>query len=321
MYKRKFIFTFLAAILAPLAVTVGAQEFPTKPIRLLLGYSAGGGIDVITRAFAQKLGDNLGQPVLVDNRPGASGTLAADILNKAPADGHTLFMTETGYLIFSTISSAAPDPLKSFAPVTSVALLPLLIAVAPNFPAKNAQELIAVLKANPGKYSYGTPGIGTVHHLAVEQFKQRAGVDVVHIPYKGSPPMMADLLGGHLAIAMLSTVAAAGQSKAGKIRVIALVAGQRVAIAPDWPSLAETLPGFDATPLIFMVAHPGTPPAILARINAAARKALSAPELNESFTAAGAVPAQSSPEELRELMVRDLKRFGALAKGAGVKVE
>jgi tripartite-type tricarboxylate transporter receptor subunit TctC len=311
----------LALVLVASAAAAGAQDFPNKPIRLLLGYSAGGGIDVVTRAFAQRLGDNLGQPVVVDNRPGASGTVAVDILSKSPPDGHTLFMTETGFLIFSTISTAAPDPLKSFSPITSVALLPLLIAVHPEFPAKNAQELIAVLKANPGKYSYGTPGVGTVHHLAVEQFKQRAGVDVVHVPYKGSPPIMADLLGGRLAIAMISTVAAAGPSKAGKIRVIALVAGERVAMAPEWPSLAETLPGFDATPLIFMVGHPNTPPAVLARINAAARKALSLPELSESFTAAGAVPAQSSPEQLRELIARDLKRFGALAKGAGVRAE
>ncbi|MSQ73613.1 MAG: tripartite tricarboxylate transporter substrate binding protein [Betaproteobacteria bacterium] len=311
----------LAVVMAAFFTKVGAQDFPNKPVRLLLGYAAGGGIDVITRAFAQRLGENLGQSVVVDNRPGANGTVALDILAKSPADGHTLFMTETGYLIFSTLSTTAADPLKSFAPVTSVALLPLLIAVAPDFPAKNAQELIAVLKANPNKYSYGTPGVGTVHHLAVEQLKQRAGVEILHVPYKGSPPIMADLLGGHLSIAMISTVAASGPSRAGKIRVIALVAGQRVAMAPEWPSLAETLPGFDATPLIFMVVHSGTPPSILARINAAARKALSVPELSASFTAAGAVPAQSSPEELHDMIARDLKRFGALAKIAGVRVE
>lgn len=312
----------LAFLLFGLASGANAQGYPNKSLRLLLGYSAGGGLDSLTRTFAQKLGDNLGQPVVVENRPGASGAVAADATAKSAPDGYTLHISETGYLVLSTLSTTlSTDPVRSFAPVAPVGSMPLVAVVAPDFPARNAQELIALLKASPGKYSYGSLGIGTIHHLAFEQVKRSAGLDVLHIPYKGSPAMLPDLLSGRIAIGMLSTGAAVGQVKSGKLRAIAVTSGQRLPFAPDWPALAETLPGFDAAPKIFLLAPAGTSAAIVARLNEASRKALALADLQESFATQGATPAPGSAEELREQIVQEMRRWGPIAKDAGARAD
>lgn len=305
--------------LALLPLPMLAQGFPNKPVRLMLGYSPGGGIDVLSRAFAQRLGDVLGQQALVDNKPGASGAIAADLLTKSAPDGYTLFITETGYLVFSQLSPTGPDPLKAFQPVAPIMALPLLLAVPADSPAKNTRELIAMLKANPGKYSFGTPGIGTMHHLGIELFMQMTGVEAVHIAYKGSPAILPDLIGGRIAIGLLSTTAAAGPEKTGKLRVIATMTAQRTPMSPDWAALGEILPKFEATPRIFIVAPLGTPQAVIDRLNEASRQALARADLKEIFEKGGAIPATASPEELRQQIAEDYKRWGEVAKRVGVK--
>ena len=312
----------LVAAMTLLATSAHAQVWPSKPIRLLVGYPAGGGMDGIARVYAQKLSDELGQQLLVENRPGASGAIAADLAAKAAPDGYSLYLGESGYLILSTLSTRlTTDLLKNFVPVAPVSSLPLLFATALDFPAKNVRELIAIVKANPGKYSYGSPGIGTVHHLAFEQFKHAAGLDVVHVPYKGGSPIVPDLISGRIAIAVLSTSIAAGPVKSGKVHPIALTSVQRVAFAPDWPPLAETLPGFDASPNVFLLAPVGTPAAIVTRLNEATRKVLANAELQQNLANQGASPSVGSADELQAQIVAEMKRWGTIARDVGVKVE
>lgn len=311
-----------ALVLAALALCAHAQPYPSKPLRLLVGYPAGGGMDAIGRIYAQKISEELGQPMVVENRPGASGAVAADAVAKSPPDGYSLYLGESGYLVLSAISSKlATDPVKSFLPVTPVGSLPLVFAVPAEFPAKDARELIAVLKASPGKYSYGSPGVGTIHHLAFELFKRSAGLDVVHVPYKGGSPIVPDLMTGRIAVGMLSSSLAAGPVKSGKVRAVALTSAQRVAFAPDWPPLAETLPGFDASPSIFLLAPAGTPAAVMTRLNEVSRKILAAPDVQQSFANQGATPAVGSGEELRAQIVAETRRWGAIAREAGIRAE
>jgi tripartite-type tricarboxylate transporter receptor subunit TctC len=314
--------TFLTLVLAAGAACVQAQPYPSKPIRLLVGYPPGGGMDAVARILAQKISDDFGQQMVVENRAGASGSIAADAAAKSAPDGYNLYLGESGYLILSTLSSnLTTDPVKSFTPVAPVGSLPLVFAVPADFPAQNMRQLVALLKANPGKYSYGSPGIGTVHHLAFELFKRAAGLEVVHVPYKGGSPIVPDLMSGRIAVGVLSSSLAAGPVKSGKVRAVALTSQQRVSFAPDWPPLAETLPGFDASPTIFLLAPAGTPPAVVTRLNEATRRIFALPDLQQSFANQGATPMPGSPEELRVQIASEIKRWGAIAKEAGIRAE
>jgi len=311
----------LAALVAlALAAPSHAQQYPNRPIRMLVGYAAGGGADALARVVAGKLGDALGQPVAVDNRPGAGATIAADALAKSAPDGYTLYFADTAILIAPAVyAKLAYDPVKSFAPVGNVVSLPLVFVANPAVPAATAPELIALLKANPGKYSYGSPGFGTVQHFAFELFKKQAGVDVVHIPYKGAAPIVPDLLSGQIPLAIISASPALAQSRAGKLKAIALSSPVKLAAAPDWPALADTLPGFDASPRLFILAPAGTPQPIVAQLSAALRKVLVQPDLLESFSKQGATAEWTSPDDLGRHIAAEVRKWASLAKDAGLK--
>jgi tripartite-type tricarboxylate transporter receptor subunit TctC len=316
----------VALSLLLLAFCAGAyaqgQNYPSKPIRMLVGYAAGGGADGLARMLAAKLSENLGQQVLVENRPGAAGTLAADALAKAAPDGYTLYFAETGILIAPSMYARLPyDTLKSFAPVAGVCTLPLAFVVNPGFPAKNVQELISLLRAAPGKYSYASPGIGTVQHFAAEMFKKMAGVDAVHIPYKGAAPILPDLISGQVPIAVISAAPAIAQARAGRLRAIALTGRERLQSVPDWPTLAETLPGFDAAPRLFLLAPAGTPQAIVLRLGEAVRSALAAKDLLDGFEKQGTSAMPMSADELGVLIAAEVSRWAAVAKDSGIKPE
>lgn len=311
-----------ALALLSMCAVANAQSYPSKPVRMLVGYAAGGGADALARILAAKLSENLGQQVLVENRPGAAGTLAADALARAAPDGYTLYFADTAILIAPSMYARLPyDPVKSFAPVAGVCTLPLAFVVNPSFPAKNAQELIAVLRAEPGKYSYASPGIGTVQHFAAEMFKKMSGVDVVHIPYKGAAPILPDLISGQVPIAVISASPAIAQARAGKLRAIALTTGRRLASVPDWPALAETLPGFDAAPRLFLLAPAGTPQPVVQRLSEAARVALAARDLIEGFEKQGASTMPMSADELGSNMAAEVGRWAVVAKDSGIKPE
>ena len=313
----------LAALAAlALATTAHAQQYPNRPIRMLVGYAAGGGADALARVVAGKLGDALGQQVVVDNRPGAGATVAADALAKSAPDGYTLYFADTAILIAPAVyPKLTYDPVKSFAPVGNVVSLPLVFVANSAVPAATAPELITLLKANPGKYSYGSPGFGTVQHFAFELFKKQAGVDVVHIPYKGAAPIVPDLLSGQIPLAIISASPALAQSRAGKLKAIALSSPVKLAAAPDWPALADTLPGFDASPRLFVLAPAGTPQPIVAQLSAALRKVLVQPDLLESFSKQGATAEWTSPDDLGRHIAAEVRKWASLAKDAGLKPE
>ena len=304
------------------AVLAGAQTYPNRPIRMFVGYAAGGGADALARLTATHIGETLGQSVVVENRPGAGGTVAADALAKAPADGYTLYFADTAVLIAPSVYPSVPyDPVKSFAPVAAVATLPLVVVTNPQVPAKNATELIALLKANPGKYSYGSPGIGTVHHLAMELFRKQGGFEYVHVPYKGATAFIPDLVSGQLPVGILSAPPALAQVKAGKVRAIAITSPAKIAGAGEWPALADTLPGFDASPALFIVAPAGTPAPVVSRLEAAVKAMQAKPAVQEALNAQGALPMNAGADELGRFIGGEVRKWSTIARDAGAKAQ
>ncbi len=313
-------FILLALLVA--APQIGlAQQYPAKPLRMLVGYSAGGGADALARLVAAKMADGLGQQVLVENRPGAGATIAAAAVSSSPPDGYTIFFADTALLIAPAIyQKLSFDPVKSFTPVSGACTTPLVIAVNNEVKAASVAELISTLKANPGRLSYGSPGIGTVHHLAMETFKRQAGVDIVHVPYKGASAIIPDVISGQLQIGIISAPPALAQSKAGRLRPIALTSPVRVAGA-DWPALADTLPGFDASPRLFVLAPAGTPAGVVTKLNETLKTALASKDLLDAFSAQGAFADWSTPQALGILMAQESLRWAQVARDAGIKAE
>jgi tripartite-type tricarboxylate transporter receptor subunit TctC len=279
-------------------------------------------MDAIARVLAPKLGESLGQQFVVENRPGASGGVAGEGIAGSAADGYVLMLAESGTLALPSVNPKVTlDPVRQFAPVGGVCMLPMAFVVNASFPAASTQDLIAALKANPGKYSYASPGVGTLQHLAFELFKRQAGVDAVHVPYKGASSMMPDLISGQVPIGVISALAAMGPTRAGRIRTLAVTSPQRLPSAPDWPAMAETLPGFSAAPNVFLVAPAGTSPAIVSKLNAGVRGALASGDVRASFAKQGATPTPGTPEELRAQIAEEVKRWAAVVKDAGIKLE
>jgi tripartite-type tricarboxylate transporter receptor subunit TctC len=309
-------------VLAIFPLAALAQDYPNRPVRMLVGYPPGGGMDAIARVLAAKLSGSLGQQLVVENRPGASGGVAAEALAASAADGYVVMLAESGTLALPAVNPKVSfDPVRQFAPVGGVCMLPMAFVVNPSFPATSARELIAALKSSPGKHSYASPGVGTLQHLAFESFKRQAGVDALHVPYKGAAAMMPDLMSGQVPIGVISAAAALGPTRAGKIRTLAVTSPARLPTAPDWPALAETLPGFNAAPNVFLVGPPGIAPAAVTRLSGALREALAAPDVQENFARQGATPTPSTPEALRAQIAEEVKRWAAVVKDAGIKAE
>jgi tripartite-type tricarboxylate transporter receptor subunit TctC len=299
-----------------------AQEYPSRPVRVLVGYAAGGGMDAIARVVAPKLSEALGQPFVVENRPGASGAVAAEALAQSQPDGHVLMLMESGTLAVPAVNpKVSLDPQKQLAPVGGVCSLPLALVVNPAFPARSVQELVAALKASPGRHAYASPGVGSLQHLAFELFKRAAGVDALHVPYKGAAAMLPDIISGQVPIGVISALAALGPSNAGRIRTLAVTSPQRMPSAPEWPALAETLPGFSAAPNVFLVAPAATPVSVIEKLSRSTRAALASAEVQESFARQGAVPTPGTPTQLAAQIGEETRRWAALVKEAGIRVE
>jgi tripartite-type tricarboxylate transporter receptor subunit TctC len=311
--------TFLGGLLLIWALGVSAQDYPNRPVRLLVGFAPGGGMDTIARIIAPKLADSLGQPFLVENRTGAGGALAADALVRAAPDGYVLLLAESGTLIVPAMNpKAAYDPVKQFAAVGGVCALPLALVSSTSFPAASVQELISLLKASPGKYSYASPGVGTLQHLAFELFMRAAGVQAVHVPYKGATAMMPDLMSGQVPIGVVSALAGVSQARGGKIRALAVTSAQRLPNAPEIPALAETIAGFEAAPNVFLVAPAGFSSD---KLSNAVRAAVTSPDVQESFSKQGATPLPAQPGELAARISAETRRWSAVVKDAGIKAE
>ena len=299
-----------------------AQTYPSKPVRVIVGYAPGGGMDAIARIVVAKLSEQLGQQFLVENRPGAAATLAADFVSKAPADGYTIHLAETGLLIAPTMyPKLSFDPVRSFTPIAGVASLPLAIVVNPSVPAKNAQELAAWLTSSPGRYSYGSPGVGSLQHLAMELWKKTIGADVIHVPYRGAGPMMPDIIGGQIPIGVISVAPALAQARSGKLRTIAVTSPARLPQAPDWPALAESVPKFEAAPRVFLIGPAGLSDAIVTRLADATRNALSSTDVLDGLGKQGASAQWVSSRDIAIEMAAESRKWGAIARDAGVRAE
>jgi len=318
-----------AAILAILGLAATAppaqadDAYPSKLVHIVVPYPAGGGTDAIARLFAQQLGHSLGQTIVIDNRPGAGTLLAADIVAKAPPDGYTLLWVTVATLGISPAIYKAPaiDPIKDFAPIAQVARATFVLVTAKALPVKTVADVIAYAKARPGKLNYGSAGSGTPHHLYMEMFKQRAGIDVVHVPYKGSGPATLDLLSGQLSMMIDDVTPVAGHLDNGDVRLIAVAGDKRSPLFPDVPAIGETLPGFDLPVYQGLVAPAHTPPAVTAKLGALIAKIVQAPDYPKELVPFGMEPLFRDPAEFKTFLVGDVPRWARLAKDADVHAE
>jgi tripartite-type tricarboxylate transporter receptor subunit TctC len=315
-------FAALALFALACAGTALAQTYPTHPIKLLVPWPPGQATDVAARMVADKLVPVLGQPLVVDNRPGAGGVVGSEVAAKSPADGYTLLAGSSGPISISpNVQKVAYEPLKDFAPISLLAINPFVLVVNPSIPAKDVKELIALLKANPGKYSFASSGSGATSHLMSVLFNSMAGVNVVHVPYKGSSQSITDVVSGQIAYTIETVPAVAGLVKSGKLRALGATSLTRAQAMPEVPTIAETLPGYEMFGWIGLMAPAGTPGAITERISAETQKVMQDPELRKRFLDAGMEPAGNSPAEFRDFLKKQNERYGSIVKQANVKLD
>ena len=317
-------FAFRSLILLPLlfAGFVHAQSgYPARPVRMLVGFPPGGGTDLTARIIATRLGERLGQPVVVENRVGAGGNIAMDAIAKAPPDGHLIGVAGSLITINATLQPNLPfNPVKDFAPVTMLVNNPLVLFSHPGFEAKDLRQLIALAKAKPGAISYGSPGAGTAMHLVGALLNQSAGVTLVHVAYKGNGPVVNDVLGGQIPLGVADVASTLSFIKAGRLHVIGLAGAQRTRVAPEMPTLAESgLPGFQVQSWTGVVAPARTPPDVVARLNAEIRAILESAEAREKLLAAGLEPAPNTAEEFAEVIRSETQRWAKAIRETGVK--
>jgi tripartite-type tricarboxylate transporter receptor subunit TctC len=314
----------VAAVTFSAAVSIaGAQSYPAKPIRLLVGTPAGGTNDVVARLVAQKISSLIGQTIIVDNRAGADGIIAAEIVAKSPPDGYTLFLSSIGVsTIHPSLYKKLPyDMLRDFAPISQLTMIPQVLVVHPSVPAQDVKQLIALAKAKPGQLTFGA-GNGSAVHLGAELFKTMAGVDMLHVPYKGSAPAMNDLLGGQVSMMFEQIVTAMPHVRSGKLRPLGVTSLTRTSVAPDIPTIAESgVPGNTIITWHGIIAPAATPRALVARLNAETVKALGSPEVREKFLALGAEPAPSTPEQFHAFMKSETGKWAKVVRAAGLKPE
>jgi len=321
----KCISAVLAALVAvPLAEASFAQVYPSKPIRLIVPFAAGGGNDNVARLVGKRLADSLGQPVLVDNRPGAGGVVGAELAAKAAPDGYTLFLGGVGsHAINPNLHDKLPyDPIRDFAPVALLAQAPLILVVHPSVPARDISEFIAYARANPGRLNFASNGNGSSSQLAAVMFDSMAGVDMVHVPYKGLSPALSDLLSGQVQVMFSSVVAILPHIKAGKLRALAVTGARRLASMPELPTIAESgLAGYEASSWYGILAPAGTPRDIVTKLNTELGRALEQPEVKNSLLAEGAEPIGGTPERFAAHIRSDKERLGALIRDAKIRLE
>jgi tripartite-type tricarboxylate transporter receptor subunit TctC len=317
---RFFVFLF-AAFLSSAAF---GQDYPTRPIRLVVPSSAGAGVtDIMARVVGQKLTERFGQQVVVDNKPGASGILGSEVVAKAPPDGYTLLIANVSLIVNPYLYARMPyDPLVDFMPVTMVNTAPQQLVVHPSVPAKTVADLIAYAKTKPGQLNYGSGGIGSTPFLAAELFKSITGIDVVHVPYKGGGPAIAELVGGQLTFMIENVPGTMPFVKDGKLRSLAVTSLQRSPLAPDVPTMIEAgVPGYEMSAWNAVFAPKGTPPAIVAKLQAEIARVLMAPDMKEQLAGLGAEPVGNTPDELAAFLKTDKARWGKVIQDRGIKPE
>ena len=309
------------ALVAPLA---GAQAWPAKPIKWVVPFAPGGTTDILARTVGEKLAQALGQPVIIENKPGAGGGVGAELVARAAPDGYTIMGgTISTHAINASLYKNLPyDPVKDFVPIVLLARVPNMLVVNPDVPAKNVAELIVLLKANPGKYTFASSGNGTSQHLSGELFKSMSGTDMQHIPYKGSPPALQDVMGGQVTMTFDNITTAWPLAKSGKLRALAVTTATRSSIAPDVPTLAESgLPGFEVGSWQGVFAPAGTPPDIVRRLNAEIVRILGLPDVKEKLAGLGAELVGNTPEEFAVLVKAEVVKWADVVRKSGAKVD
>ena len=314
------------ALVCGILVSLGAaaQDYPSKPVRIINPFAPGGPTDLLARAVGPKLQEAWGQPVLVETRAGADGRIGIEYVARQPADGYTLLVMPTGAAVVNPhIFPKLPyDPLRDFAPVTLLATVENVLVVNPEVKAASVQELVALAKANPGKLTFASPGVGSQAHVAGERLKSMADVQMQHVPYKGAAPAMSDLLGGQVSLMFLPMSSALKQVQAGKLRALGVASLQRSSAAPDLPTVAEQgLPGFEALTWFALMAPAGTSAGVVDRIAGDAARALRAPEVRERLLGLGANPVGNTPAELAQMLKREHAFWGELIRKAGIRAE
>jgi tripartite-type tricarboxylate transporter receptor subunit TctC len=318
------LFCLLVVLLSLAPVPADAQSYPAKPIRIVVPFPAGGPLDVTARAIGQKLSEAWGQPVVIDNRPGAGGNIGADLVAKSAPDGYTILegALSTHAVNVSLYGKMPYDPLKDFAPITLVATTPNVLVVNPGLPVHSVTELVAYAKAHPGALSFGSGSNGSAGHLAGELFKMEAGVDMVHVPYKGAAPALQGLLAGDTQLMFDNLASSTPQLKAGRLTALAVTTARRTALMPELPTLAESgLPGFDITTWWGFLAPAGTPKEIVAKWNAEVVRILSTAEMKAFFAQQGAEPAPTTPDQFAELIRSEIPKYAKIVKASGAKVD
>ena len=302
----------------------GETAWPTRPVHLVVPFTPGGSTDILARAIAQKLQEALGQPFIVDNKAGAGGSIGAAEVARAAPDGYTLLMGHIGTLAVnpSIYPNLRYDPVASFAPVAMIAVVPNVLVVNPTVPARTVQELIALAKSRPGALRYASGGNGSAAHIAMEYFKLRTGIDVEHIPYRGTAPAVADVMGGQVEMIMTGVPAVLQQVKSGRLRGLAVSGLQSVPSLPELPTIAASgVPGFEAVQWYGIVEPAGTPPAVIASLNAEINRALQAPALKTWMDAEGAQATPTSPDGFGALIVKEIARWKPVVEQARIKPE
>jgi tripartite-type tricarboxylate transporter receptor subunit TctC len=317
--KRGFMLSFV--ILFAASGTAHAQSFPVKSVRLIVPFAPGGSTDIIARTLGQKLHEAWGQAVIVDNRPGGSTIIGTDMVAKAPPDGHTLLVTPAPFTIVPSLNSKLPyDPHRDFEPITLINTTPLVVVVHPGVPAKSVKELIALAKSKPGALNYGSSGAGGSNHLAGELFNVMAGVKMVHIPYKGNAPALADLVGGHVDLVFNGLTSALPLIKSGKLRPLAVTSLNRATALPDIPTLDESgLKGFQAVAWNGLTAPARTPKEVIAKINADVLKVIRSPELIDRLRSEGSDPVGSSVDEYARFLRDEIAKWQRVIKIANIQ--
>jgi tripartite-type tricarboxylate transporter receptor subunit TctC len=310
------------AALSTAAFSQDASKYPSRPIRVIVPFAPGGGLDITTRLIAQKLTEKWGQNIVVDTRPGAATIVGTEIASKAAPDGYTLLMITTTFAINPGLRSKLPyDPLKDFTPVTQLNSQPNVIVVAPSFAGKSVKDLIALAKAKPGELTFATPGAGSAPHLSAEMFQRAAGISMIHVPYKGIPPAVTDVLGGRVTMLFTTTLSAAPHIKAGKLRAVAITSAKRQSSMPDVPTVGETLPGYRAEAFQGMVAPAGVPQAIVNKLSAEVARIVRLPEVTQRFQLDGAEAVGSTPREFAAFLKAEMQKWSKVIRDAGIKPE
>jgi tripartite-type tricarboxylate transporter receptor subunit TctC len=321
-FPRRAALTLFAGLAAALAVQA-QDKYPAKPVTVIVPQAPGGANDAIARIVAQKLTEQTGQQFLVDNKPGAGGNIGTAAAGKARPDGYTLLLTVNSAHVInpSLYKSAGFDPVKDFEPITPVANAGYVLVANNAFPPKNVAELIAAAKAQPGKIAIASAGNGTLNHLIGEMLGKAAGIDLMHVPYKGASAAVTDLVGGQVQVSVQSLPSSISFIKSGKLKVLGVVNEKRVAALPDTPTIGETIKGFGSTPWYGLLAPAGTPKAIVAQLQAEVAKALDTQDVKDKLAAVGCEPSKSTPEQFAALIKEDLPKWAKIVKDSGATVD